>query len=405
MMMTRATALVKLLFSLSATTLPNVSGGSNISGGEMDNIVSSKNTDPLLLRVARGEATTTTDGSNRATPVWMMRQAGRHMQAYQNLVEQYPTFRQRSELPEVSKEISLQPFRSYGVDGVILFSDILTPLPAMGIDFSISEGGKITIQQPIRTRADFLARLKRINVKTACPFVGQVLGELREEVGSASTVLGFVGMPFTVGSYVVEGQTGLSTKFAHIKALMEQDPTLLHDILSLLAKNLADYACYQIDSGAQIIQCFDSWAGHVPNDAYAEFAQPYQKEVIDEIKRRHPETPIIIYMAPGEYSEGGRRLLQLAATGADFVSIDHTIDFERARQILPKHVGIQGNLDPQILRNGPKEEIRVQTERILNAAKGTKHIMNLGHGIDKDTPEEFAAFFVKTVQNYKGGVQ
>mmetsp|Transcript_25345 Transcript_25345/g.54849 ORF Transcript_25345/g.54849 Transcript_25345/m.54849 type:complete len:333 (-) Transcript_25345:1308-2306(-) len=328
----------------------------------------------------------------------MMRQAGRHMQAYRDLVDRYPTFRQRSEIPDVSRDISLQPFRAYGVDGVILFSDILTPLPAMGVDFDISEGGTISIQ-PVRTREAF-AKLKRIDVQTACRFVGQVLGDLRAEVGHSAAVLGFIGLPFTLASYVVEGQTGVASGFSQTRRLRQEDPKLLHDILSLLANNIADYACYQIDSGAMIIQVFDSWAGHLPDGAFREFAFPYQKRVIDEIKRRHPETPIIIYMAPGEYSREGRRLAQLARTGADIVSIDHTIDFRRAREIIPDGIGIQGNLDPKVLRDGPLEEIREQTERILEAARGTRHIMNLGHGIEPDTPESHAAFFVKIVQSY-----
>lgn len=383
-MLTRASVLAKLIFSLSSASGAPIQPSRNVQQ-------EGKEQDPLLLRAARGEAV-------EHTPVWMMRQAGRHMQAYRDLVDRYPTFRQRSELPDVSRDISLQPFRAYGVDGVILFSDILTPLPAMGVDFDISEGGTISIQ-PVRTREAF-AKLKRIDVKTACPFVGEVLGDLRAEVGHAAAVLGFIGLPFTLATYVVEGQTGVATGFSQIRRLRHEDPKLLHDILLLLADNIADYACYQIDSGAMIIQVFDSWAGHLPDDAFREFALPYQKKVIDEIKRRHPETPIIIYMAPGEYSREGRRLAQLARTGADIVSIDHTIDFRRAREIVPDGIGIQGNLDPKVLRDGPLEEIREQTERILDAARGTRHIMNLGHGIEPDTPESHAAFFVKTVQSY-----
>ena len=393
----RTSFIVKLLFSLSAGAPAPASAAADATPAPAPapapvRAPTQPVNDPLLLRAARGEPV-------EHTPVWMMRQAGRHMKAYRDLVNEYPTFRERSEIPEIATEISLQPYRAYGVDGVILFSDILTPLPAMGIEFDISEGGKIKIQ-PIRTRNDF-AKMKRIDVETACPFVGKALNNLRREVGNSATVLGFVGLPFTLASYVVEGQTGLATKFAEIKRLAREDPDLLHDILGLLATNIADYACYQIDKGAQIIQCFDSWAGHLPDDEYDKFALPYQKNVINEIKRRCPATPLVIYMAPGEHSKGGRRLLKLAATGADIVSVDHTIDLRRAKEILPHTIGIQGNLDPTLLRDGPLESIRQQTEQILEAAKGRKHIMNLGHGIEPDTPEEHAAYFVQTVQNYR----
>ncbi|KAJ1448029.1 Uroporphyrinogen decarboxylase [Pelagophyceae sp. CCMP2097] len=332
----------------------------------------------------------------------MMRQAGRHMAAYRALVEKYPTFRDRSETPEAALEISLQPWKSYGVDGVILFSDILTPLPAMGVDFDISEGGAIKIQ-PIRTR-EALAGLKKIEVKTAAPFVGEVLGKLREAVGNTATVLGFIGLPFTLASYCVEGKTGTTTGFAEIAAMRENDPALLHDLLALLADNIADYACYQIESGAQVMQIFDSWAGHLPEPAYREFALKYQQRVVKTIKARHPTTPIIIYAAPDVHSRDGKLLHLLVEAGADVVSIDHTValDSSIVASTIPAALGIQGNLDPKVLRDGPLSLIKEQTEAILKAGMDRGfHMMNLGHGIEATTPEPHAKFFVDTVQNYK----
>ena len=357
--------------------------------------------EPLLVRAARGEAVAT-------TPVWMMRQAGRHMQAYRDLVAKYPTFRDRSETPEASLEISLQPFEAYGVDGCIMFSDILTPLPAMGVDFSISEKGEIRMKT-VETFADLEAlEAKGFDATTACPFVGETLRNLRAEIARAepvdgapaAAVLGFVGLPFTLATYVVEGKTGTASGFAKVKAMREDEPALLHAILAMLARNIADYACYQIDSGAQVVQVFDSWAGHLDDDAFEAFAATYQRQVIATIKERHPETPVIIYMAPDAFSKNGGRLPQLAASGADVVSVDHTVDFQRARDLIPDHIGIQGNLDPAILRDGPLDLIKSKTEDILKIAKGKHHIMNLGHGIEATTPETHADFFVKTVHSF-----
>ena len=191
---------------------------------------SSEEKEPLLVRACRGEEV-------ERTPVWMMRQAGRHMAAYRALVSKYPTFRERSETPEVSLEVSLQPWNAYGVDGVILFSDILTPLPAMGVDFQISEAGGISID-PIRTREAFNRMTEHgpFDPDSAVPFVGSVLGKLREAVaGSGATVLGFVGLPFTLGTYLIEGATGTKTGFAEIRKLREEDPELTRDILSLVS--------------------------------------------------------------------------------------------------------------------------------------------------------------------------
>ena len=348
---------------------------------------------PLLLRAARGEVV-------ERTPVWMMRQAGRHMQVYRDLVAKYPTFRERSEIPEAALEISLQPWRAYGVDGVILFSDILTPLPAMGVDFQISEGGAIAIE-PIRTRAalDAFKGEGEFDAATACPTVGRVLGELRDRVGSSATVLGFVGLPFTLASYLVEGKTGTTSGFAEVRKMRERDPELLHGILAKLASNIANYAIYQIESGAQVIQVFDSWAGHLPLDQYEAFAAPYQKSVIAAIKAAHPETPVIIYMAPDEHSRDGGFLDHLAASGADIVSLDYTVDLADCRKKLK--TGLQGNLDPKLLRDGPLEAIKAETEKILAAGGCERHIMNLGHGIEADTPEAHAKFFVDTVQAFR----
>ena len=153
--------------------------------------------DPLLLRAARGEKV-------ERSPVWMMRQAGRHMQVYRDLCAKYPTFRERSEIPEVSLEISLQPWRAYKTDGVILFSDILTPLPGMNVEFDIDER-RGPVVEPYRTQ-ERVDTMTKMDPEEACPFVGSVLRDLRKEVGNEATVLGFVGLPYTLATYLVEGQ-------------------------------------------------------------------------------------------------------------------------------------------------------------------------------------------------------
>lgn len=397
--------LAKLLLAFNRAAGLHSVGNPSLNGASTNNaaragVSMTGSKDPLLVRAARGETV-------EHTPVWMMRQAGRHMAAYRALVEKYPTFRERSEIPEVSKEVSLQPWEAYGTDGVILFSDILTPLPAMGIDFSISEAGGIKID-PIRTREAFkrMSESGPFNPERDIPFVGSVLGDLRKEVAeSGATVLGFVGLPFTLGTYLIEGATGTKTGFAEMRALRTSDPELCHDILSLLAKNIAQYAVYQIDNGAQVVQVFDSWAGHLEPDEFDTWAAPYQKQVVSAIKEQRPDVPVIIYMAPDTHSKNGQLLTKLASSGADVVSVDHTIDLAEAKKILADagypNIGLQGNLNPEILRDGPPEKIISETERILKAAGNSGHVMNLGHGIEPTTPEDYAALFVKAVQDFK----
>ena len=171
-------------------------------------------TAPLLLRAARGEQV-------ERPPVWMMRQAGRYMKVYRDLRDRHPGFRERSENPDLSYEISMQPFHAFKPDGVILFSDILTPLPGMGIDFDIVESKGPLIQDPIRTMAQVEA-LRPLQAAESMPFVGEVLTRLRQSVGNEAAVLGFVGAPWTLAAYVVEGKS--SKNYAVIKAMAFQEP-------------------------------------------------------------------------------------------------------------------------------------------------------------------------------------
>merc|ERR1711957_923273 len=172
------------------------------------------------------------------TPVWMMRQAGRHIKEYRDLVEKHPTFRERPETPDVAVEISLQPWRNYQTDGCILFSDILTPLPGMGVEFDIQEKVGPVIAEPVVTW-DAVKKMHLIDPSTAAPFTGEAL----------------------------------------------------RAILKNLADSIAEYALYQIESGAQLMQIFDSWAGHLSPRDYDTFASPYRKMILDRIKEKYPDVP------------------------------------------------------------------------------------------------------------------
>jgi len=173
---------------------------------------------PLLLRAAHGEPV-------ERTPVWMMRQAGRYMKTYRDLRDRYPGFRERSENPDLSYEISMQPFKAFRPDGVILFSDILTPLPGMGIEFDIVERHGPLIHEPIRNQ-DQIDSLRPLEPAASMSFVGSVLTRLRQAVGTSAAVLGFVGAPWTLAAYAVEGKS--SKTYSVIKAMAFREPALLH---------------------------------------------------------------------------------------------------------------------------------------------------------------------------------
>lgn len=337
---------------------------------------------PYLLRAARGEALD-------RPPVWMMRQAGRYMKVYRDLRDRYPAFRDRSEKPELAIEISLQPYRAFQPDGVILFSDILTPLPGMGIPFDIIESRGPIIDPPIRTW-DQVKQIRPLQPDESLPFIREILQTLRQEVGNNATVLGFVGAPWTLAAYAVEGKS--SKDYSIIKSMAFNEPAMLHVFLGKLADSIATYVRHQIDCGAQVVQMFDSWAGHLSPQDYDTFALPYQQRVIRQVKETHPDTPLILYI-----SGSAGVLERMGNSGVDIVSVDWTVDMADARQRLGMEIGVQGNVDPGVLF-GSKDLIRDRILDTIRKAGGRKHILNLGHGILPNTPEENAAFFFETAK-------
>ncbi len=322
-------------------------------------------------------------------PVWMMRQAGRYMKAYRDLRQKYPSFRERSENPEIAVEISLQPFHAFKPDGVIMFSDILTPLPAIGIPFEIIETRGPVFEVPIRTQSQIDA-LTPIDPETSLPFIRQILTTLRQEVNNQATVLGFVGAPWTLAAYAIEGKS--SKDYAIIKNMAYSQPSMLHKFLDKLASAIAQYACYQIDCGAQVLQLFDSWAGQLTPEDFEMFSLPYLKQVVKHIKAVHPNTPLILYV-----NHSGGLLELMAQSGVDIISVDWTVDMAVARQRLGSDIGVQGNIDPCILF-GPQDLIRERIVETVRKAGKTGHIFNLGHGVLQKTPEENVAFFFETVK-------
>ena len=340
---------------------------------------------PYLLRAARGEVLD-------RPPVWMMRQAGRYMKEYRDLRDKYPSFRDRSEIPELAIEISLQPFRAFGPDGVIMFSDILTPLPGIGIPFDIIEQRGPVIDPPIRSQEQ-INKLQPLEPESKLPFIREILQTLRREVGDRATVLGFVGAPWTLAAYAIEGKS--SKDYTIIKSMAFSEPAMLHQFLEKLADAIAVYLRYQIDCGAQVVQMFDSWAGQLSPQDFETFALPYQQRVVQQVKATHPDTPMILYI------NGSAGILELMAkTGVDIVSVDWTVDMAVARQRLGGNIGVQGNLDPCVLF-GSKDFIRDRIfDTVRKAGKGG-HILNLGHGVLQNTPEENVAFFFETAKSFK----
>ncbi|CDP13926.1 unnamed protein product [Coffea canephora] len=346
-------------------------------------------TEPLLLNAARGKVVD-------RPPVWLMRQAGRYMKAglysYQAICEKYPSFRERSENVDLVVEISLQPWQVFRPDGVILFSDILTPLSGMNIPFDIVKGKGPVIFDPLSTAAD-VEKVREFIPEESVPYVGEALTILRKEVNNEAAVLGFVGAPFTLASYVVEG--GSSKHFTKIKRLAFSQPKILHALLQKFATSMAKYIRYQADKGAQAVQIFDSWATELSPVDFEEFSLPYLRLIVDSVKQTHPELPLILYA-----SGSGGLLERLPLTGVDVISLDWTVDMAEGRRRLGPDVAVQGNVDPGVLF-GSKEFITNRINDTVRKAGKGKHILNLGHGIIVGTPEENVAHFFEVAKGLR----
>ena len=333
-----------------------------------------------LLRVCRRQPV------DRA-PVWMMRQAGRYLPEYRE-IRQKLSFLELCKNTDLAAEVSLQPYRILDVDAVIFFSDILIPVEAMGVPVSLTDKGP-EIANPIRTQSA-IDSLRIPDPSVEVPFVGAIIKKLRQELRNAVPLIGFAGAPWTLASYLVEG--GGSKNFAEIKSLGYREPRLVHALLDKLASTVGSYLLFQIESGAQVIQLFDTWAGELNRSDYEEFALPYTRKIFDVIGSRVPR---ILYV------NGCASILEsMVTSGADVVSVDWRISIAEARRHTGQRVVLQGNLDPCVLL-GPKERILARTKEILEQAGPGGHILNLGHGILPQTPVENARCFIDYAKNYR----
>ncbi len=328
----------------------------------------------------------------------MMRQAGRYLPEYR-AVRGKTDFLTLCKTPELAAEVSMQPYRILGVDAVIMFSDILIPVEAMGIELDIIESKGPVLENPIRTEEQ-VEKLIIPDPLEKTGFVMDLIRLLRKELGNEAPLIGFAGAPYTLASYMVEG--GTSRNYSEIKRILFANPGLLHRLLEKIADTVTDYLNAQIEAGAQVVQLFDTWAGDLSAGDYEEFALPYQQRVFQQL-HRGPEglgVPAILYV------NGCSHVLEkMAESGANALSIDWRIDIAEARRRLDRagfeNLALQGNLDPCALLGTP-ETIAEGVKEILKKVGPVSHIMNLGHGIMPMVPVENARAFVEAA---KAGVK
>jgi uroporphyrinogen decarboxylase len=323
------------------------------------------------------------------TPVWIMRQAGRYLPEYREL-RQSVDFLTLCRTPELAAEATLQPLRRFPLDAAILFSDILLPLQALGVEMAFTPGP--TIAEPLRTRAQVDALTLRPAAE-AVPFVGEAVRLLRRELDGRTPLIGFCGAPFTLAAYLIQGRG--KEGFGAAKTMLYREPATLECLLSTLAVAMTDYLTLQIQSGAQAVQVFDSWAGILGLEEYRRFALPYVKTIIDGV--RPLGVPIIYFVNDGPH------LHEAAATsGADVLGVCWRAPLDEVARRVGPGIALQGNLDPHVLFADADEVARQAAGVLARVAGRPGHIMNLGHGILPETPIASVEALIATVHGYDG---
>ncbi|MBV8159673.1 MAG: uroporphyrinogen decarboxylase [Acidimicrobiia bacterium] len=304
-------------------------------------------------------------------PVWFMRQAGRSLPEYRAVRERHGRF-DITRTPELAAEVTMQPVRRLGVDAAILFSDIVVPLKAVGVDVELKAGVGPVIAEPFRTVADLdrLRPLEPDDISYVAETVRAVVGEL------PVPLIGFAGAPFTLASYLVEG--GPSRTYAHTKALMYTEPETWAELLSALADITAAFLRVQIEAGAAAVQVFDSWAGALSPDDYQRSVLPASAEVFDGLSDL--DVPTIHFGV-----NTGELLPLMADAGPDVVGVDWRVPIDAARKRLGPGVAVQGNLDPAVCLS-PWDAVERKVRDILVRNGGQPgHVFNLGHGVLPET--------------------
>lgn len=331
-------------------------------------------------------------------PVWMMRQAGRSDPLYRQIRQELnlplerlfrtcPTPVSETDV-EWAVKISLLPKR-IGVDAIIVYKDILTPLAPMGAHFRFSPGP--ILSSPIRTQAQVDALQPLHEPSTQLAFTGQVIRKLRETLNGELPLIGFAGAPLTLAFFLIAGESpikrgaGISEKATPVFQMMEEAPELLHCLLNKLTDMTIRYLNYQISEGVQVVQLFESIADVLPREIYENFAYPYHQRIFTEV---NSEIPRILFAKECSYLD------LMHQSGADVLSVGKCVNLGEAKALTKGTVAFQGNVDNDILRDGTLADITAAVRICLEQSGKTGHILNLSHGLHRDTPFENVKHFV-----------
>jgi uroporphyrinogen decarboxylase len=322
-------------------------------------------------------------------PIWMMRQAGRYLPEYRALRKRFG-FIEMMKTPDLATEITLQPIDRFGFDAAILFSDILVTAEVLGSKLSFQEKVGPVISNPIRSLTH-VKSIKPKDIQSSAGFVFDAIKQLTPECEARKVpLIGFCGAPFTVASYMIEG--GSSTDLKETKQLMSFDPLAMHSLLEKLTDVTLTYLKAQILSGVRAVQIFDTWVSHLSSFDFEEFSLPYIKKIIEGLS----DNPVPIALYTRHTSSFVDAICH--GTNINVLSIDWQSHIKHIRNKVPRHIALQGNLDPLCLL-GRKEDVINNAKKILHLMKDEPgFIFNLGHGITPPTPLENVYALVETVK-------
>ncbi len=322
-------------------------------------------------------------------PVWFMRQAGRYMAEYRKLRASHSIL-EICKTPRLAAEVTLQPIDALDVDAAIIFADLLLPVEPMGLKLEFVKGDGPKIYNPVRSSSDVAALRTPLNGDLG--FVGEAISLVKKDLDPGTPLIGFVGAPFTLASYMIEG--GGSRHYANTKRMMYSEPETWRRLMNRVIEALTPFAASQVAGGADVIQIFDSWVGALSPGDYEEYVLPHARMLVRQLQTMGVP---VIYFGTGAASY----LHLMDKAGADVLGVDWRIPIDEAWAQVDHRPAVQGNLDPLTLL-APLDVLEKRVHDILRRAGGRPgHIFNLGHGIIPETPVERVKAVVDMVREYR----
>ena len=334
----------------------------------------------LLLRTIRGEKT-------ERSPVWLMRQAGRILPEYRAVRKKMNGFVELVKNPERAAEVTIQPVDLLDVDAAIIFSDILVIPEAMGLPYEMVEKKGPYFPNTVRSAAD-IDRLKVADISGDLAYTPEAIRVTVKELDGRVPVIGFAGAPWTIFAYMIEGSG--SKTFSKPRAMLYQEPDLAHRLMQMITDSTIAYLKAQVEAGANLVQIFDSWAGILSTRQYQQFSLPYIEQICNAVE----EVPVTVF-AKGAFTS----LPAMGGLACDTIGLDWNMDISYARKLYGDNKVLQGNLDPAALY-ADYDQLKQETQAMLDAFGPYRHIANLGHGVYPDIDPDKVRFFVNTVKEY-----